>query len=930
MLITLCYVYLWVRFQRCYTVVIRSTVRRLCGGSRGFAFRTLEPGQWQKSQPAAEKSFQAHSPSLREDKVFLRLGDKVFCITEPQPCDDLSKWTVLLGSPLVYLDSVSRAKNIAFVIEASSDQELALKSLPTSRRKILKWSDHCLPLARSPGQPFKAIAEASVEDFSQIGVAFMEDRLQMDNGLVPDNIVSVLLQESALRELVEKRQMATDKQSQPSRPQESPGMGPVAEAASGHGGDRGGAVQQRSQPDGDGQQSSETVQGEKGETGGREQEEEEAEMDKEEANGVKDHHKEGHHLHLSSCHECLELENCTIESVKFASAENIPDLPDDYMGSASREEEEEDERSCGQSRRASVTGKPPNVLVYAGQEPAESEARYRRVRGLLAECLDADSYVVYQLRHEQVLRQPWLESARLVVLASDEPLAPALRQRFLSYVSLGGRLLGLSSPFCFGGLAVVPKAALRNRVHRLRFGRAGEPGPEPELELSVMASGGMFVREGDAEMDGQVELWGQLSGQDKDVVVVRLARGDRGGRAVLCQVRLETSPDSGDVQNPEDFDELKVSNARRYEAMSKILSSLGLSCEPSQVPPPSPIHLLSSSQDSRDRFLKWLWTKVDREGVLKSPKVSLKVASTAAPQTEQTEGLITLVTEPSEPEPSEQFCFHTYARNLQTGMLGHLVLYAEVTPTTMDLLEGLMLQLPQEMGLIAIAARQTQGKGRGGNAWLSPVGCAMFTLHVRVPVSSALGQRIPFLQHLAALAVVEAVRTLPGYEDIDLRVKWPNDIYYSDLMKLGGVLVTSTLMGSTFHALVGCGFNVRNSNPTICVNDLVVQHNKERGTALALLDTAQLIGRSVTLLEQLIQTFQDQGPQGVLPLYYRRWVHSGTQVRLWREDGPQVAVVGLDDNGFLQVASPDRRVVSVQPDGNSFDMLRNLVVAKQH
>lgn len=54
--------------------------------------------------------------------------------------------------------------------------------------------------------------------------------------------------------------------------------------------------------------------------------------------------------------------------------------------------------------------------------------------------------------------------------------------------------------------------------------------------------------------------------------------------------------------------------------------------------------------------------------------------------------------------------------------------------------------------------------GRGRNAWLSPLGCAMFTLSVEVDLSSRLGQRIPFLQHLAALAVVEAVRTLPGYQ----------------------------------------------------------------------------------------------------------------------------------------------------------------------
>lgn len=40
-------------------------------------------------------------------------------------------------------------------------------------------------------------------------------------------------------------------------------------------------------------------------------------------------------------------------------------------------------------------------------------------------------------------------------------------------------------------------------------------------------------------------------------------------------------------------------------------------------------------------------------------------------------------------------------------------------------------------------------------------------------------------------------------QDIDLRLKWPNDIYYSNLMKLGGVLVNSSMMGQTFSLLIG-------------------------------------------------------------------------------------------------------------------------------
>lgn len=44
------------------------------------------------------------------------------------------------------------------------------------------------------------------------------------------------------------------------------------------------------------------------------------------------------------------------------------------------------------------------------------------------------------------------------------------------------------------------------------------------------------------------------------------------------------------------------------------------------------------------------------------------------------------------------------------------------------------------------------------------MGCALSTLLVRVPLRSQLGQRIPFVQHLMSLAVVEAVRSIPGYQ----------------------------------------------------------------------------------------------------------------------------------------------------------------------
>lgn len=72
---------------------------------------------------------------------------------------------------------------------------------------------------------------------------------------------------------------------------------------------------------------------------------------------------------------------------------------------------------------------------------------------------------------------------------------------------------------------------------------------------------------------------------------------------------------------------------------------------------------------------------------------------------------------------------------------------------------------------------------------------------------------------------------------------------------------------------VGCGFNVSNSNPTICINDLITEYNKQHKAELKPLRTDSLIARTVTVLEKLIDTFQDKGPNGVLPLYYKYWIH---------------------------------------------------------
>ena len=56
--------------------------------------------------------------------------------------------------------------------------------------------------------------------------------------------------------------------------------------------------------------------------------------------------------------------------------------------------------------------------------------------------------------------------------------------------------------------------------------------------------------------------------------------------------------------------------------------------------------------------------------------------------------------------------------------------------------------------------------------------------------------------------------------------------------------------------------------------------------------------------------------------------YSNSQVTLQSEGNISVRVIGLDDYGYLLVETSSGERISVQPDGNSFDMMKNLIAMK--
>lgn len=108
---------------------------------------------------------------------------------------------------------------------------------------------------------------------------------------------------------------------------------------------------------------------------------------------------------------------------------------------------------------------------------------------------------------------------------------------------------------------------------------------------------------------------------------------------------------------------------------------------------------------------------------------------------------------------------------------------------------------------------QTAGRGQAGNSWESERGKnILMSILLKEPAIPAEKQFL--LSELFPLAVIEAVEAIGG--PLDIKVKWPNDIYVGN-RKLAGILIENSLSsGRIDYAILGIGLNV---NQTEWVSD---------------------------------------------------------------------------------------------------------------
>jgi len=106
-------------------------------------------------------------------------------------------------------------------------------------------------------------------------------------------------------------------------------------------------------------------------------------------------------------------------------------------------------------------------------------------------------------------------------------------------------------------------------------------------------------------------------------------------------------------------------------------------------------------------------------------------------------------------------------------------------------------------GTLIVAEKQTRGRGRFGRSWHSPAGLGVYcSIILRPKISPA---QAPGISLITAIAVAE---TITAYGNIDVKIKWPNDILIAGKKAAGILTELSAEIGRTNYVIVGLGINI--------------------------------------------------------------------------------------------------------------------------
>ena len=193
-----------------------------------------------------------------------------------------------------------------------------------------------------------------------------------------------------------------------------------------------------------------------------------------------------------------------------------------------------------------------------------------------------------------------------------------------------------------------------------------------------------------------------------------------------------------------------------------------------------------------------------------------------------------------------------------------------------------------------LADSQEKGKGRLGRFWISPSGVNIYMSIITRPEADP--EDATLLTIMAAVGCTIALRRVT---DLNISIKWPNDLMASD-KKLGGILTEmKTCPGRVIFAIIGIGINV-NVDIDVFPYDVKKIATSVKNETSKVYSRTEIIAEILNELDKWYKILKGMGKKILLTEWQRLTSTLGREVKVsvGKETFAGLAE-SLDDKGML-------------------------------
>lgn len=246
------------------------------------------------------------------------------------------------------------------------------------------------------------------------------------------------------------------------------------------------------------------------------------------------------------------------------------------------------------------------------------------------------------------------------------------------------------------------------------------------------------------------------------------------------------------------------------------------------------------------------------------------------------------------------------SRGLKTEKIGNSIHFYDELESTNDTAKKFVKEDAKE-GTVIIAEKQTAGRTRKYDGWVSPEGGIYMTIILRpdVPLIEA--------SKLTIVTGVAIAKTLHDKFGINAGIKWPNDILIND-KKIAGILteaVTNYSSSELEAVLVGIGIDVNIEDEDIPeeLQNVATTVKKEINEELKRADILRVF---LYIFEELYEEFNNGNFKYIVSEWRRLSATTGNRVKVYKNGRVLFAdAVGITNEGILIVEKDDKTLEKI-------------------